>query len=151
MRKIKRDIVSAIIFSKDEKIFLGTKDLDKGGVYSDCWHIPGGGIQKGENQKEALTREIKEETGIDVSSYEIELADSSGKGKSEKTLETGERVLCEMKFCVYKVVINDKNAEEIDIKLNDDLVNFRWTNINGLKSIKLTPPSKDLFKKLGYI
>jgi 8-oxo-dGTP pyrophosphatase MutT (NUDIX family) len=151
MRRIKRDIVSALIFSKDGRLFQGMKDLKKGGVYSDCWHIPGGGINEREDQKKALIREIEEETGIDVSPYKIELVDSSGRGESQKALKTGEQVLCEMQFYVYKVMIDDKNADEIEVKLNDDLVNFQWTEIDNLKKIKLTPPSADLFKKLGYI
>ncbi|MFA4998909.1 MAG: NUDIX hydrolase [Candidatus Paceibacterota bacterium] len=151
MRKIKRDIVSALIFSKDGKLFQGMKDFKKGGVYSDCWHIPGGGIDEGENQKEALIREIKEETGIDISPCKIELIDSSGRGESQKALKTGEEVLCEMQFYVYKVVLDDKNADEIKVELNDDLVNFQWTEIDNLKKIKMTPPSVVLFKKLGYI
>jgi len=151
MRKIKRKIVSAMIFSKDGKLFQGMKDAEKGGVYSDCWHIPGGGVKEGENQKEALIREVKEETGIDISPYKIELIDRSGRGESQKTLKSGEQVLCQMRFFVYKVVLADKDAKEIDVKLDDDLKEFRWTEISGLKDIKLTPPSMELFKKLGYI
>ncbi len=151
MRKIKREIVSAIIFSKDGKIFQGMKDVNKGGVYTDCWHIPGGGIEEGEDKNSALMREVKEETGIDISRYKIEHIDSSGRGESKKILKTGETVWCEMKFYVYKIIIDDKNANEIEVKLNDDLVNFQWTEINNLKKIRLTPPLEDLFKKLNYI
>lgn len=43
------------------------KDVNKGGVYTDCWHIPGGGIEEGEDKNSALMREVKEETGIDIS------------------------------------------------------------------------------------
>jgi ADP-ribose pyrophosphatase YjhB (NUDIX family) len=56
MRKIKREIVSALIFSGGGKIFLGKKDMKTGGVYCDCWHIPGGGIEDGENKRDALIR-----------------------------------------------------------------------------------------------
>jgi len=42
MRTINRDIVSAVILSKDFKILLGKKDPSKGGVYASSWHIPGG-------------------------------------------------------------------------------------------------------------
>ena len=31
------------------------------------WEVPGGGVRAGEESKEAAMREVKEETGIDVS------------------------------------------------------------------------------------
>lgn len=34
------------------------------------WEVPGGGVRAGEDSKDAVIREIKEETGIDVSSAE---------------------------------------------------------------------------------
>lgn len=43
LREITREIVSGLIFSADGKLLMGKKDPTKGGVYSDCWHIPGGG------------------------------------------------------------------------------------------------------------
>ncbi len=105
MRSINRDIVAALIFSKDGKLFQGMKNPNDKGVYSDCWHIPGGGINNSEDKITALIREIKEETGIVISPEKIELVDDHGYGESEKTLkENGERVLCKMKFSVYKII-----------------------------------------------
>jgi len=152
MRSINRDIVSALIFSKDGKLFQGMKAEGKGGVYSDCWHIPGGGIDDGENPIHALIREIREETGIDISSYKIELVDDLGRGESEKVLkDTGEIVLCKMKFNVYRVIIEDKIADEIKVSLDDDLVKYRWSDLADLKDLKITPPSIELFTRLGYL
>ena len=152
MRTINREIVSALIFSKDSKLFQGMKAEGKGGVYSDCWHIPGGGVDEGEDKITALIREIKEETGIDISLYKIELVDNFGKGESEKNLkDTEEKVLCKMNFYVYKIAIDDKYASEIKVELNDDLVKYKWFDLIDLKNIKLTPPSVELFKRLGYI
>ena len=142
--------MSALIFSKDGKLFQGRKD--KGGVYADCWHIPGGGIEDTEDKITALTREVQEETGIDIAPYSIELIDDTGTGQSEKTLkDTNETVLVEMHFFVYKIIINDKTADEIEVDLKDDLIAYQWTDSKDLQNIKLTPPSITLFKKLGYI
>lgn len=151
MRKIKRDIVSALIFAKDGKLFQGMKDSGRGGVYSDCWHIPGGGVDEGESKEVALKREVAEEAGIDISGYKVVLVDDAGKGESNKTLNTGENVICKMNFFVYKVEINDKNSDEIKVSLDDDLVKYRWTDPKELRNLKLTPPSAELFKKLGYL
>jgi len=151
MKEIQRNIVSALIFSKDGKLFQGMKDEGKGGVYCDCWHIPGGGVDGGERKEEALKREIKEETGIDISNYKVVLIDDTGTGVSGKILPSGEEVLRKMKFYIYRVDIDDKNSDEISISLNDDLVEYRWTSLDELANIKLTPPSIELFKKLGYL
>lgn len=152
MRSIERDIVSAIILSKDGKMFQGMKCLDQGGVYADCWHIPGGGVEDGETKEQSLIREIKEETGIDILKYTIELVDEKGVGESMKVLrDSGERVLCKMRFFVYRVVINDMLASEIHIRLEDDLQKYEWVSLSDLKDKKLTPPSIKLFKRLGYM
>lgn len=152
MKTINREIVSAIIISKDGKIFQGMKDPNSGGVYLDCWHIPGGGVDEGETNEQALVREIKEETGIDITPYKIELIDDLGGGEHETFWEPlKEVVLCKMKFYVYKVEIADKLASEIKVSLDDDLVTSDWTSIEDLKDKKLTPPSISLFQRLGYI
>lgn len=151
MREIQREIVAALIISKDGKIFLGMKDPNSGGVYADCWHIPGGGVDEGETKKQAIIREIKEETGIDISQNEFELIDDEDEGESEKILkDTGEKVLCKMKFNVYRVDM-DALAKNIKIVLSDDLVKYEWADMSELGNRKLTPPSVTLFKKLGYI
>jgi 8-oxo-dGTP pyrophosphatase MutT (NUDIX family) len=153
MRIIERDIVSALIFSKDGKLFQGMKDSRKGGVYSNlnCWHIPGGGVEERETKEEALIREIKEELDIDISGYKINLVDDKGTGGSKKVLKNGEEVFCKMKFFVYRVDVNNKNFDEIKINLKDDVSEYRWTDLSELKELKLTPPSVELFKKLGYL
>lgn len=152
MRTIHRDIATAVIFSRDGRILQGMKDSKAGGVYPGCWHIPGGGIQDGEDQLAALQREILEETNIDIRPYRATLIDDQGVGESEKILhETGERVVCRMRFYVYRVVIHDKDAGEIPIQLNDDLVSYQWTRPEDLDALPLTPPSRELFKRLGFI
>jgi len=152
MRIVQRDIVSALIFSKDGKLFQGKKHPQKGGVYSNCWHIPGGGIKKGEDKIKALIREIREEAGIDISKYPIELVDDSGNGESEKIIEsTGEKVLCKMRFYVYKVVISDRAASDVGVKLGSDLETFRWIELKDINRDEITPPSRVLFERLGFI
>lgn len=153
LRKINREIVSAVIFSKDNKIFMGWIEPSRGAVYPDCWHIPGGGVQKNEDLIAALKREIIEEVGIDISKYPIKLIDNTLFGVSEKTLrQTGEKVLCHMHYNDYKIVIDDKNADEIELKMEDDEFDkVKWFDILEIPKVKLTPPSIDLFKKMGIL
>ena len=150
MREIHRTIVSALIFSKDGKLLMGMKDPEKGGVYSDSWHIPGGGIDEGETFEEALEREILEETGISVSSYNPVPIGSIGKGTSEKTLKTGERVLCHMEFNRFRVDI-DQDAEDIALTLNDDLVTLKWFSRDELQNAKQIPGGSEFFREIGIM
>lgn len=149
MREINRDIVAGVIISSDNKMLMG-KGHD-GSVYKDCWLIPGGGVDEGETKLQALVREIKEEAGLDVSSYEAELVEDAATGQSEKTLrDTGERVLVHMHFFTYRITI-PLLAEDIKAQAGDDLVEIAWISLDKLSEYKLSPPSEALFKKLGYL
>lgn len=151
MKTIEREIVSGLIFSKDGKLLMGMKDPEQGGVYPDCWHIPGGGVETGETKEQALQREILEETGIDISNAKVSIADDQGSGQTEKTLKgTGEHVLCNMKFNVYRIDL-DTNAEETLLDPSDDLPTLEWASPNKLSSYKLTPPSISLFERIGLV
>jgi len=151
MKIIKRNIVAGLIIAKNGKIFLGRKDPNQGGVYSDSWHMPGGGVDDDESLRNALVREIQEEIGIDIKKAKINLIDNTYTGKSEKVLEdTDEKVICEMKFNDYLIEL-DEVSDNLKINLGDDLVVFKWFNKEDLKGLKLTPPAQNVFKKLNYL
>ena len=57
--------VGALIFNKENKVFLMTSPK-----WKDKYVIPGGHIELGETIEQALKREIKEETNLDI--YDIE-------------------------------------------------------------------------------
>jgi len=151
MRKIKREIVSALIISKDNKLLIQKEDPTRGGIYSDAWHIPGGGMEKGETVLETLKRVVMEEVGINISSYKPILLDNTQYRTAEKTLKNGERVLAHMHFNDHKVVLNDKNADEIKVKVSDEVIEFRWVPFNMLSEYKLTPPLRKLLTKIKLL
>lgn len=150
MRQIYRKIVSGVIFSKDGKVLMGLKDHKKGGVYSDCWHIPGGGIDDGETLLQALYREVKEEVGLDIHSAEIKQISGKGSGQSKKILETGEEVLCDMEFNRFEVRLSE-NAEDIQLSLDDDLVEAKWYSKEELSDVKQIPGGREFFQEMSYM
>lgn len=57
-------VVGVILNEQTGEILLGQRP--KGKPWEDWWEFPGGKIEDGESQKQALVRELKEELGIDV-------------------------------------------------------------------------------------
>jgi 8-oxo-dGTP pyrophosphatase MutT (NUDIX family) len=120
MRQKNRTIVSAVLVSKDKKVLLGK--VRTGGVYPDCWHIPGGGVEEGEDMVSALVREIREEIGLDIRTESMKLISDSDTGEAIKTdKDTGEKWLVKMSFNVYQIEF-EKNAKDIQISLNDERI-----------------------------
>ena len=65
MKQIK--VVAAII-CKDDKIFATQRGY---GDFKDWWEFPGGKMEDGETQEEALKREIREELSAEISVDEL--------------------------------------------------------------------------------
>ena len=149
MREINRTIVGALIVDTEGRVLLGQKDPGKGGVYKECWHAPGGGVEEGESQTQALARELQEEVGLDLSLTTYSLLDDTGTGSSEKKLPSGETVLVHMRFYMYEVVI-PRNLKE-SVSPVEEFVRLNWFEKPQLTELNLTPPGRALFKKLGWI
>lgn len=55
--------VGIILVNKEGKILLVHRDNKKGIRWPDKWAVPGGGVEEGEEPREACIRETLEETG----------------------------------------------------------------------------------------
>ncbi|HDN83322.1 MAG TPA: NUDIX hydrolase [Candidatus Altiarchaeales archaeon] len=66
-KKFPRVTVDAVII-KDKKIVLIRR---KNEPFKDFWALPGGFVEYGETVEQAILREVKEETGLDVKIVEI--------------------------------------------------------------------------------
>jgi ADP-ribose pyrophosphatase YjhB (NUDIX family) len=133
-----RVIVVGLI-KKDESYLLGKKP-DNTGPYPNTWHLPGGGINLDkESLEEALRREIKEESGIEIKEMQ-----SIGIDEDYEKDKHGE--LTHYVFLDFKA-----NYLSGDIKANDDMKKIEWVEINKIKKLNLNKPTKKLFEKLNLI
>jgi mutator protein MutT len=63
-------IVVAVIIRKD-KVLLVRRRQPEGDL---IWVFPGGSVEPGESEVEAVEREVREEVGLDVKSYQAWIA-----------------------------------------------------------------------------
>lgn len=148
MRTIQRDIVGGFIFSKDDKILLGKNR--PGGVYEGSYVIPGGGVEPGETNEQALRREMLEETGIDTDLAEVTEINRAT-GQHEKTLQDiGERVLVMMSFYDYRVLLAE-NATDVAIHADSDWMNPEWFSSSELVADEISSPTRRTLRKIGFL
>ncbi|MBU0758020.1 MAG: NUDIX domain-containing protein [Nanoarchaeota archaeon] len=109
----------AIIFNNREELFL-----IKSPKYHDQWIIPGGHVELGETFEQALVREIKEETGMDI--YDIRYLDTSDH-LYEENISTDKH---------YVFVDFTCRAKNDDVRLDNlEAVEYIW--IRPMDAIKL--------------
>ncbi len=59
-------IVVGLVTNEKGEVLLAKRNQPENPLIHNKWEFPGGGIEFGENPEEALIREMKEETGLDV-------------------------------------------------------------------------------------
>jgi 8-oxo-dGTP diphosphatase len=106
-------VVGAVICN-DGNVLLLKRPADDfmGGI----WELPGGKVEPGETIDAALSREVKEETGLDmttISGYIDYFDYASGSGKT-----------CRQ----YNFVVNVKAVEPIILTEHDE---YLWTDLEG--------------------
>jgi len=138
--------VSALIFKGDKVLLVEHKKL---GV----WLYPGGHIEQGETPEEALYREVKEETGLDVSI--VDKRDLSLGTDSVVVLHTPYVILCELidipndKHYHIDMVYLCKVNEGADLKFDEkESNNIGWFSQEEIGKLPLYPNFKALLRKV---
>ena len=75
------NVAVAVIINEDDQIFISRRSAEQ--HQGNKWEFPGGKVEDNETVQEALSREIKEELGIDVQSM-THLIDITHEYKSDK-------------------------------------------------------------------
>lgn len=121
--------VRAVII-KDNKILL-IKRTKRDSIY---WVIPGGAVEEGETNEEALRRECEEELGVDIQIKELLL-----EVKSQKPETKGQKEYFYLCDIVDGILGSGHGPEFQKNSLYSGGYDIEWRNINDLKLIDLKP------------
>ena len=91
-----------ILYTKDGKVLL--EDRERINKHGEHWSFFGGSLKEGETKEQALVREIKEETGLDIENSEFlkveEIRDSKDYTKNKHIVSLA-----------YKAILKDDKQE----------------------------------------
>lgn len=126
--------VGALIFDQEDRVLMIRTQK-----WSHLWGIPGGKIKFGEGTTEALQREIKEETNLDVRDIEFALV---------QDCIHSEEFYRDAHFVLLNYVC--RCTDQAEVKLNEEAQEFRWTGIDEALAMKLNGPTRVLIEAVQH-
>jgi phosphoglycolate phosphatase-like HAD superfamily hydrolase/ADP-ribose pyrophosphatase YjhB (NUDIX family) len=124
--------VGALIFNEENKVLLVQTHK-----WSNLWGIPGGKIKYGEPSEEALKREIKEETGLDIHSIQFVMV--------QDCIHSDEFYRDEH-FILLNYVCKFSSSE--NVRLNEEAHNYVWVDLKEALKMPLNLPTKRLVEEV---
>jgi len=126
--------VGALIFDQRGKVLMIRTHK-----WSNLWGIPGGKIKWGEPSIDALRREIKEETNLEVDNIEFVLVQDCIHSK-------------EFYRDAHFVLLNYtcKCSGGSDVILNDEAREFRWVSIEEALKLAINQPTRKLLEVVAF-
>ena len=123
------EVVAAII-KNDNKILCTQRDVSKNEEVSFKWEFPGGKIESGETQEEALAREIKEELNIDIN--------------IERYFMEVNYTYPSFKLKMHTYICNTQ-TDNIELLVHKDYI---WLECSKLNTLDWAPADKPIIDKL---
>ena len=120
-----RSCVSVLIIREDGKVLLVHKPRK-----DDAWQIAQGGIEEGETEKEAASRELFEETGIEVASDKFEICEQTYQYDFPEHFIKAENPKCSgQKLIFVKAEVPNDTEVKVDQR---ELDNFKWVEVEEI-------------------
>lgn len=119
--------VAAFIYTETGKILLQKRKSNKA-TYAGVWSITGGHVLAGENNEDAIVREIKEELNLDIENERVTYVTTY---KSKKIKDD---IVNNKFFSIYIVQINKEEFKKIKIQ-NEELEEIKLFSMAEIENI----------------
>ncbi|HEX4342731.1 MAG TPA: NUDIX domain-containing protein [Verrucomicrobiae bacterium] len=125
--------VGALIFDKSDHVLMVRTHK-----WSNLWGIPGGKTKWGETSEEALRRELKEETNLDITDIQFVLVQDCIHSK-------------EFYRDAHFVLLNYtcRCVGQPEVTLNDEAREFRWVTVKEALAMPINQPTKKLLLEVA--
>jgi phosphoglycolate phosphatase len=122
--------VGALIFDHNNRALIVRTHK-----WSNLWGIPGGKTKYGETCQDALRREIREETGLEIADIKFVLVQDCIHSQ-------------EFYRDAHFVLLNYtcRSTGPAEVRLNDEAREFRWTSLEDALAMKINEPTRILLK-----
>lgn len=130
-KNFKTDFKVVTCYLEHEGKFLIVK-RSKDEVYPSQWCAPGGKMEPGENKRQALVREIKEETGINLDKHKLEFIKTVFVRYPE----------FDYVFSMFRINLEKKP----DIHIDDEQQDYAWVTPQEALSYDLVPDEAECIK-----
>ena len=122
------------IIKNDSGEILIVKRHPKSKTDPEMWELPGGKVERGEFFADALVREIKEETNLDV-----EIGDFCEAVQNDYSHKRTVQLM------MYLINV------EGEVKISDEHTEFMWASIEKMKTLEISTSLKKLLEKKEYV
>ena len=121
------------IIKNDSGEILIVKRHPKSRTDPEMWELPGGKVEKGEHFADALVREIKEETNLDVN-----VGDFCEAVQNDYSHKRTVQLMMYLDDVEGSVAISEEHTE------------YMWASIDKIESLELSSSLKKLLEKRNY-
>ena len=124
--------VRGIIKNENDEILI-VKRHPKSKTDPEMWELPGGKVEKGEHFADALVREIKEETNLDV--------------KVGDFCEAVQNDYMHKRTVQLMMYLTDIEG---DVKISDEHTDWMWADLEKMKGLEISTSLKKLLEKRNW-
>ena len=122
------------VIKNDDGDILIVKRHPKSKTDPEMWELPGGKVEKGEHFADALVREIKEETSLDVNVGDF--------------CEAVQNDYSHKRTVQLMMYLNDVKGS---VEISDEHTEFMWASIEKIKTLKLSTSFKKVLEKKKWL